>query len=103
MPPPIGRQTLGIPVATTTEIHRKPEHPPEALARAREVLESLDEWGLAVVQSVTMECKSLLIALALVFRNTTVEKVLSIGAGAGGGRGRVWLGGLVVGFLQPSR
>lgn len=69
------RQALGIPVATTTEIHRKPEHPPEALKQARRVLESMDEWGLAAVQSVTMECKSLVIALALLFRKTTVEKV----------------------------
>lgn len=60
---------------TTTEIHRKPEHPPEALVRARDLLESLDEWALSAVQSVTMECKSLLIALALVLRKTTVEKV----------------------------
>ncbi|CAN0097096.1 unnamed protein product [Ectocarpus sp. 4 AP-2014] len=67
-------EALGIPVATTTEIHRKPQHPPEALARARNLLESLDEWGLAAVQSVTMECKSLVIALALLFRKTTVEK-----------------------------
>lgn len=70
-----GDKALGIPVATTTEIHRKPQHPPEALARARDLLESLDEWGLAAVQSVTMECKSLVIALALLFRKTTVEKV----------------------------
>lgn len=68
-------QALGIPVATTTEIHRKPEHPPEASFRARELLESLDEWALSAVQSVTMECKSLLIALALVLRKTTAEKV----------------------------
>ncbi|CAN0442791.1 unnamed protein product [Pylaiella littoralis] len=67
-------EALGIPVATTTEIHRKPEHPPESLAQARNLLESLDEWGLAAVQSVTMECKSLVIALALLFRKTTVEK-----------------------------
>eukprot|EP00904_Undaria_pinnatifida_P006513 jgi/Undpi1/2992/HiC_scaffold_14.g06369.m1 len=67
-------EALGIPVATTTEIHRKPEHPPEALFRARELLESLDEWALSAVQSVTMECKSLLIALALVLRKTTAEK-----------------------------
>ena len=62
-------------MATTTEIHRKPEHPPEALEQARRLLESMDEWGLAAVQSVTMECKSLVIALALLFRKTTVEKV----------------------------
>ncbi|CBJ25926.1 similar to ATP synthase mitochondrial F1 complex assembly factor 2 [Ectocarpus siliculosus] len=67
-------EALGIPVATTTEIHRTPQHPPEALARARDLLESLDEWGLAAVQSATMECKSLVIALALLFRKTTVEK-----------------------------
>eukprot|EP00752_Nemacystus_decipiens_P018247 g16375.t1 len=67
-------EALGIPVATTTEIHRKPDHPPEALKQARKVLESMDEWGLAAVQSVTMECKSLVIALALLFRKTTVEK-----------------------------
>ncbi|CAN0132482.1 unnamed protein product [Laminaria digitata] len=71
-------EALGIPVATTTEIHRKPEHPPEALLRARELLESLDEWALSAVQSVTMECKSLLIALALVLRKTTVKKVREI-------------------------
>ena len=43
--------------------------------RARDLLESFDEWALSAVQSVTMECKSLLIALALVLRKTTVEKV----------------------------
>ena len=43
--------------------------------RARGLLESLDEWALSAVQSVTMECKSLLIALALVLRKTTVENV----------------------------
>ncbi|CAM9739685.1 unnamed protein product [Ascophyllum nodosum] len=67
-------EALGIRVSTTTEIHRKPQHPPEALSRARGVLESMDELSLAAVQSVTMECKSLLIALALAFRETTVEK-----------------------------
>lgn len=68
-------QALGIRVATTTEIHRKPQHPEEAIPRARVLLESMDEWGLAAVQSVAMECKSLVIALALAFRETTVEKV----------------------------
>lgn len=68
-------QALGIRVATTTEIRRKPQHPAEAMPRARDLLESMDEWALAAVQSVAMECKSLLIALALAFRETTVEKV----------------------------
>lgn len=68
-------QALGIRVATTTEIRRKPQHPVEAMPRARDLLESMDEWALAAVQSVAMECKSLVIALALAFRETTVEKV----------------------------
>lgn len=71
-------------MATTTEIHRRPEHPPEALARARDLLESLDEWALAAVQSVTMECKSLVIALALVFRKTTADKVMEYITGING-------------------
>lgn len=45
----------------------------------------MDEWGLAAVQSVTMECKSLVIALALLFRKTTVEKVCVFVCVWGGG------------------
>lgn len=67
-------QELGMPLATTSEIFAPPQHPAEALVRARALLESCDEWALAALQSVTMECKSLVIALALAYGNTTVEK-----------------------------
>lgn len=56
-------------------MHERPQHPPEAVVNARALLEECDEWALAALQSVTMECKSLVIALALAFRKTTVEKV----------------------------
>lgn len=73
--PPPQKKELGIPVGMTTGVHDRPKHPAEAMVNARALLEACDDWALAALQSVAMECKSLIIALAVAFRKTTVEKV----------------------------
>ncbi|CAM9674786.1 unnamed protein product [Choristocarpus tenellus] len=69
------KKELAIEVATTKDIFQRPQHSPDAVPRAREVLEATDAWTLAAIQSVAMECKSLVIALALAFGHIAPQRV----------------------------
>jgi chaperone required for assembly of F1-ATPase len=66
---------LGAEVAVSQHPIHRPEHPPQVLQRAREVVCGLDHFALSALQCVTMECKSLLLALAVVHRQITIEQV----------------------------
>ncbi|CAM9550967.1 unnamed protein product [Phaeothamnion confervicola] len=70
------RQDVGLPLATSQGkgLLQRPEHPAAAAERCREVLEAMDPWALTAVQSVTMECKSVGIALALALRQIDVDE-----------------------------
>ncbi|CAN0196198.1 unnamed protein product [Discosporangium mesarthrocarpum] len=65
---------LGIPTVTTTAIFNRPQHPPEAASRAQALRVAVNPSTLAAIQGVAMDCKSLLIAMALAFGQVTPQK-----------------------------
>lgn len=57
--------------------HRRIEHPKETVARLAGVVGGMDVLALACLQSATAESKSLLVALALLFRAADLEACLA--------------------------
>jgi ATP synthase F1 complex assembly factor 2 len=55
----------------------RPEHPAATVRRIQALLESLPSLELAAVQCITMDCKSLVIALALAHRLITVQEAFA--------------------------
>ena len=54
---------------------KKITHDPETVGRIEAVVNQLDPITLAALQSVTMECKSLLMALAFLFRYCSLDQL----------------------------
>ena len=52
-------------------------HSEKSVERVQHILSQFDPLALAVVQSVTLECKSLVMALAFIFRHLTLEQAKS--------------------------
>lgn len=67
--------TLGTALATTSAMARRIEHPPATVQRLEEAVSGLDHFSLACLQCAVMECKSLVLGLALVGRGLSLEHV----------------------------
>lgn len=55
---------LRLQIESTTEITSKLQHSPETIEKLRNILQRMDHFTLACVQALTMECKSVLLAIA---------------------------------------
>ncbi len=66
--------TLQVPIATTQEVARSIDHPLELITRLHRVLNNMDPFMLACLQCATMECKSLVLGLALLGRGMSLEQ-----------------------------
>eukprot|EP00614_Pseudopedinella_elastica_P009093 CAMPEP_0172587868 /NCGR_PEP_ID=MMETSP1068-20121228/6861_1 /TAXON_ID=35684 /ORGANISM="Pseudopedinella elastica, Strain CCMP716" /LENGTH=331 /DNA_ID=CAMNT_0013383029 /DNA_START=73 /DNA_END=1068 /DNA_ORIENTATION=- len=63
----------GCPLATTDEVFRL-KHPPRSVARVLAMVHALDDPALTALQCAVMECKSLVVALAVVLRRMKPAK-----------------------------
>lgn len=61
---------------TSQTVNGRITHPEEAVQRLRKILESLDHFSLACLQRLTMECKSLVLALAVLCRKMSAEDAI---------------------------
>ena len=68
------RRAFDVECRTTESFAGRLVHPPESLARVQAAVESLDPFALACLQCATMECKSLVMGLALLCREVTLEQ-----------------------------
>lgn len=68
---------LGLHLGHSDSMSGRIVHPHETVARVRGVVESLDSFSLTALQCATMESKSLLLALALLAREYSLEKCIA--------------------------
>ena len=61
-----------VELATSETVMRKLEHPAASVATVDAIISSLSPWTLASLQCATMECKSLVLALALLLKHLDV-------------------------------
>lgn len=71
------RQQLGLDVKSTESIMGKAPIPTDTIEKARLIAKQMDHFELACLQSATMECKSFLMAMALMFRKLSLSEVCS--------------------------
>ncbi|KAG5176953.1 ATP synthase-like protein mitochondrial F1 complex assembly factor 2 [Tribonema minus] len=67
-------KALGGELVKTQHAIARPQHPPEVVDQARAIVAGLDPFALSAVQCITMECKSLVVALAVAYRQITMEQ-----------------------------
>ena len=68
-------QSVGAELGRTMDNLARPKHDPTAVSKVQSVVEALDPFTLSAVQCITMECKSLVIALAVAHRHISIEQV----------------------------
>jgi len=68
------KRALGVELKTTDNMGGRVAHPQASVERVTRIIESLDHFELACLQSATMECKSVVIALALMCRYIDFEQ-----------------------------
>jgi ATP synthase mitochondrial F1 complex assembly factor 2 len=71
-------QSVGAELGRTMDNLARPKHDAAAVSKVQAVVEALDPFTLSAVQCITMECKSLVIALAVAHRHISIEQVCSI-------------------------
>ncbi len=72
------RRTFDVELKTSRgHFQGRLNHPEKSVQKIEYILTQLDPIALAVVQAVTLECKSLVMALAFTFRHLTLEQVKS--------------------------
>ena len=70
------QRTFGVELSTSQGTFAgRLQHPQESLDKVDFIVSQLDPMALAVLQSVTMECKSLVMALAYVFRQISMQQL----------------------------
>lgn len=65
-----------IELKTSQTLNGRIAHPEQTVLRLTRILESLDHFTLACLQRLTMECKSLVLALAILCRKITAEEAI---------------------------
>lgn len=68
-------KSLGVRLDTTSSIAARLQHPEKTIQRIETILSRMDHFSLACLQSATYECKSLVLGLAYIARNLTLEQV----------------------------
>lgn len=68
---------MELKVSKSGEIIGRLEHSEKATANAERIINNMDHFSLACLQSVTMECKSLVMALAFLGRYITLEQCIA--------------------------
>jgi ATP synthase F1 complex assembly factor 2 len=68
------KRALRVELETTQGLSGKLMHGPEAVRRVEWLVDHLDHFTLACLQSATMECKSVVLALAFLNRHLTLDQ-----------------------------
>jgi ATP synthase F1 complex assembly factor 2 len=69
-------RTLDIELETTQSMSGRLTHPKKSVEKIEKIVNSLDHFSLTCLQSATMECKSLVIALAMLLRHLSVDQAI---------------------------
>ena len=69
------QQDLGLALQTTDQMTLRVEQSPEVVDRVRQVVHGLDPFSLAVLQCMTMECKSLVLSLSFLFKFINLKQL----------------------------
>ena len=69
-------RTLDIELETTQSMTGKINHPKRTVEKIEKIVNSLDHFTLTCLQSATMECKSLVIALAMLYRHLSIDQAI---------------------------
>lgn len=64
---------LGVHLATTTTATSKLDHPTDTVSKLEQFIRGMDHFTLACLQCAVMECKSLVLGLALLGRGITLD------------------------------
>jgi ATP synthase F1 complex assembly factor 2 len=70
------QQALGLSLRYSHSVRGRIEHDADTVSRVRAVIYALDDYSLTALQCATMESKSVLVGLALLFRAVSVEEAV---------------------------
>lgn len=71
------RRSLGVDLAASSDMRGRVQHQPQVRPKLHRVLGLLDPFSLTCLQCATMESKSILVALALLGRELTLEQAIA--------------------------